>query len=152
MDYFLNIVEGANETHDTLIIAFIWVSLVMYFIVIRGSFGHYFCIQLNKKQRDSLFDAIFAGVNKNNIKRFVNWLLCRCYTDKQKTRLYPILLVVNYFYLFSTTVCVFVWMLSLIVGSLQWWSSLLICCRILFFDGPAFFGIIIGGSIKTWKK
>ncbi len=137
MDYFLNIVETANKTHSTLIIGFIWASLVVYFIVIRGCLGRFHCIQSNK-QIDELFEVICKGINKNNIKRFVNWLLCRCYTDEQKTRLYPILLVVNYFYLIFTTVCVFVWMLSLIVGSLQWWSSLLICCRILFFDGPAF--------------
>lgn len=153
MDHFLNTVETANKTHNTLIIGFVWVSIVMYFIIIRGCLGHSFCIEEpNKKQWNSFLNALFSGINKNSIKRFVNWLLCRCYTDEQKTRLYPILIVLNYFYLISTAICVFVWVLSCIFELLQWWSSLLICCRMEFFDFPAMFIITLSGAIKKRKK
>jgi len=139
MEHFKAIIDAANTNHKTLILGFLFVSFVIYFIVIRGCLGNFHCVEIkkSKKRSNKTISMIFSGINKNSMKHFSDWLLCRCYTKEEQKKLYSVLVVVNYIYLIFTVICVLIWILSLIVTSLQWWSSLLICIRVILIDAPA---------------
>lgn len=68
--------------------------------------------KMTKKERKARDKEVWSRTKKESVKAFVNWILCRCYTQEQKGELYIPFVIINYVYLIRIALFIVLWIVS----------------------------------------
>lgn len=157
MEKILNAINVLYDQYDTLIWPILILLIFFYLTAVRGCLG-YLCISKQKltrkekkKHTSDLIDLIFSGINKKSLRRFANWILCRCYTAEQKEgKYYRLFVFLNFFYLFVSSACLILWLLALFITPLRYVCAVAVYIKAATVEVPIMFFISIYALIKRF--
>lgn len=131
--YIEYLIDSICSQYSTIHWGALFVFLGAYILLFRGRIANgsgYVILEKkrNTKQENAyineMVDMAFSKPNKRIIKRFANWLFCKCYSDEQRGKYFKIFVFGNYVYLSVTLICIVFGFVSLIVIPMRWWYSL----------------------------
>ena len=156
IDDILLFFDGIYVQYDSLIWPILFVSIGEYFLFIRLFGKHENCIvtpkRTNKEENKIIsekIDLIFSGINKKSMKRFADWILCRCYTDEQKGKNYKWFVFLNFYYIFVFAINLLVWLLALFIPPLKHLCAILAWTKSAFVDMPIFLTLVIRRGFRS---
>lgn len=140
MNFIEKLVSRYDFTFLSGTIFFLFTSLVVYFMFIRWMLGACVItkIKRTKKERKARQIEIQDRTARDQLRVFIKWILCLCYTKEQKEKrlAYSLFVVLNYIYLVIIVLYWLICLLALLVPQLQIMSIFIVIFKIYICDGP----------------
>ncbi|WP_169009422.1 hypothetical protein [Faecalispora jeddahensis] len=145
MSLYTQSVIDSGLTFPSCIGVFLFVSLPTYFYLIRGNIAGFIIKEkkLTKKERKQKFETEWNYSTKEKLKAFTKWMLCLTYLSEQKSRLYPLFIVLNYIYLGVIVIYLFMAMIAFHFEFLQVWCIVILYYKIGILDVPIAYALAI---------